>query len=183
LKLSVWTGDFKTELDYEATPKLSPYAYIHSKVVNDKDYPLISGTLNVFVDDNYVGQSSIGTVGRNESFDLYLGIDEEVKVKRTALTDKQKKSMLGLKVRKDYAYKFEMENYKSKNIKLTVYDQLPVSKNADIKTELISTSVKPTETKDLGLLKWTFDLTPKEKQELELQFYVEYPSDKAVAGI
>ena len=182
-KAPVKTENFRAVLDYEATPKLSPYAYIHSKVVNDKDYAIMAGTLRVFVNDNYIGQSSIGTVGRGESFDLYLGVDEEVKVKRTELTDKKKSAMMGLRARKDYAYKFELENYKTKNITLTIIDQLPVSKNNDIKTELISSSVKPTETKELGILKWTFDLAPKEKKELELQFFVEYPSDKNISGI
>ena len=182
-KAPVKTENFRAVLDYEATPKLSPYAFIHSKVVNDKDYAIMAGALRVFVNDNYIGQSSIGTVGRNESFDLYLGVDEEVKVKRTELTDKKKSAMLGLRARKDYAYKFELENYKTKNIKLTIIDQLPVSRNNDIKTGLSSSSIKPTETKDLGILKWTFALAPKEKKGLELEFFVEYPSDKTISGI
>lgn len=174
---------FKTELDYEATPKLSPYAYIHSKVTNDKDYALTAGGMTVFVDDQYIGASSIGTIGRNESFDLYLGVDEEVKIKRTALVDKQKKSLLGLRARKDYAFKIEMENYKKEAIKLTIVDQLPVSMNADIKSELITSTVKPAEAKDLNILRWTFTLQPKEKKSFEFEFFVEYPADKIVTGI
>lgn len=174
---------FKAELDYESTPKLSPYAYIHSKVVNDKDFTLPGGSLNVFVDDDYVGTSSIGTVGRGEAFDLYLGVDEDVKIKRTELVDKKKKSLLGLRARKDYGYKMEMENYRKDPIKLTIVDQLPVSKNADIKSELVSSSVKPAETKDLNIYKWTFELQPREKKSFEFQFFVEYPSDKTVTGV
>ncbi len=182
-KNPVKTDSFDTSLDYEATPKLSPYAFIHSKVVNNKDYSLPAGGVNVFMEDNYVGQSSIPTVGRNESFDLYLGIDEEVKVKRTELVDKKKKALLGLRARQEYAYKVELENYKKEAIKLTVIDQLPVSKNGDIKVDFLSSSMKPTETKDLGLLKWAFDLAPREKQALEFAFAVDYPSDKNVMGV
>jgi uncharacterized protein (TIGR02231 family) len=174
---------FKTDIDYEATPKLSPYAYIHSKVVNDKDHTVSAGPLNVFVDDDYVGASAIGTVGRGESFDLYLGVDEEVKIKRTELVDKKKKTLLGLRARKDFAYKIEMENYKKEPIRLAVYDQLPVSRNNDIKSELISSTVKPSETKDLNILKWSFELAPAEKKSFEFQFFVEYPSDKSVVGV
>ena len=182
-KNPVKTESFPVQLDYEATPKLSPYAFIHSKITNDKDYPLLAGQLSLFVNGTFIGKSFIETVGRNEEFDLYLGIDEEIKVKRTELIEKTKRTMLGLRARKDYGYKVELENYKKDKISLTVVDQVPVSKNADIKTELLSSSVKPSEIKDLGILKWKFDLDPKEKKAFEFQFFVEYPSDKNISGI
>ena len=181
------TEDFSIALDYQATPKLSPYAFIHSKVTNDKDYPLMAGNLNVFVNDNYIGRSDIKTIGRNEEFDLYLGVDEEIKIKKTELVEKRKKAMLGLRTRKDYAYKFELANYKKDPVNLTVIDQIPVSKNADIKAELVSSSVDPMENKEqpkeLGILKWSFDLKPGEKREFDYAFFVEYPADKNVTGI
>lgn len=182
-KTPLKSESFPLELDYETTPKVSPYAFIHSKVTNDKDYSLMSGELNIFVNDSFIGKSWIKTIGQNETFDLYLGIDEEIKVKRIALIDKMKKALLGLRARKDYGYKIELENYKKQNVKVTVIDQLPVSKNAEIKTELVSASVKPMKTEDLGVVKWSFDLAPKEKKSFEFQFFVEYPSDKNVLGV
>ncbi len=182
-KFPVQSETFKTELDYETSPKLSPFVFIHSKVTNDKDSTYSGGALNIFVDDNYVGQSSINTIGRGEPFDMYLGISDEFKVKRTELVDKKKKSMLGIKARQDYGYKIEVENYRKEKSRIAVYDQLPVSKNAEIKVELASTSPKPSETKDLGILKWDLELEPKEKKVVEFQFSVEYPADKQVSGI
>lgn len=182
-KSPVKSEQFEVTLDFEATPKLTPYVFIHAKVANDKEYPIVGGPMNVFVNDNYTGQSSIPTVGRGEKFDLYLGIDEEIKVKRTELVDKKKKTLLGLKARNDYGYKIEMENYKDERIQLTVIDQLPVSKNAEIKTELVSSTVEPTEKKDLGILRWAFNLGPKEKNQFQFNFFIEAPSDKPVSGV
>lgn len=185
-KSSIMTDSFKVEIDYETTPKLSPYVFIHSKVINDKDYSIAGGDLNVFMDDNYIARSYIPTIGRGEKFDLYLGIDEEIKVKRTELKDKRKKALLGLRTRRDYGYKIELENYKTEKVKILVNDQLPVSKNADIKTELSSSSEKPSEKnekKELGILQWEFELDPKEKKSFEFTFFVEYPADKNVSGV
>lgn len=182
-KSPVETREFPVEADYEATPKLSPYAFIHAKVTNNTDHLLAGGEVSIFLNDEYVGKSFIETVGQNEEFDLYLGIDEEIKVKRTELVDKKKKSLMGLKSRKDFAYKIELENYKKEPIKIAVYDQIPVSKNGDIKAELASSSVKPSETKDLGILKWDFELKPAEKKTLEFAFFVEHPADKAITGV
>ncbi len=182
-KSSVKIENFLAELDYEATPKLMPYAFIHSKITNNKDYALVGGDINIFVKDSFVGKSAIATIGQGEKFDLYLGIDESIKVKRTELVDKRKKSMLGLKTRKDYGYKIELENYSKNPATITVIDQLPVSKNAEIKAELVATSAKPTAKEDLGILKWTVEVLPSEKKSFEFQFYVEYPSDKNVIGL
>ncbi len=182
-KFPVQSETFKTELDYETSPKLSPFVFIHSKVTNDKDSTYSGGELNIFVDDNYVGQSSMNTISRGEYFDMYLGISDELKVKRTELVDKKKKTLLGIKARKDYGYKIEVENYRKEKSRIAVYDQLPVSKNADIKVELSSTGLKPSETKDLGILKWNLELEPKEKKVVEFQFSVEYPADKQISGI
>jgi uncharacterized protein (TIGR02231 family) len=181
-KSPVETREFAVETDYEATPKLSPYAFIHAKVTNNTDHLLAGGEISIFLNDQFVGKSSIETVGQNEKFDLYLGIDEEIKVKRTELVDKKKKALLGLKSRKDFAYKIELENYKKESIKIAVYDQVPVSKNGDIKAELESSSIKPSETKDLGILKWDFELKPAEKKALEFAFFVEHPADKVITG-
>ena len=91
--------------------------------------------------------------------------------------------MLGLKTRKDYSYKIELENYSKNPATVTVIDQLPVSKNAEIKAELVASSAKPTAKEDLGILKWTVELLPSEKKSFEFQFYVEYPSDKNIIGL
>jgi len=118
---------------------------------------------------------------------MYLGIDEGIKVKRTELVDKRKKTMLGLKTRKDYAYQFELENFKKETIALTVIDQVPVSDNSEIKAGFIAASQAPVENKkrpkELGILEWKFVITPKEKKKFDYQFFVEYPADKQVSGI
>lgn len=186
-RFPVKTEDFPLVLDYETTPKLSPYVFIHSKVTNDRDYTLPAGEVSIFVDDNYVAKSSIATVGQGEEFDMYLGIDEGIKVKRTELVDKRKKTMMGLKTRKDYAYQFELENFKKETIAITLIDQIPVSNNAEIKAGLIASSQEPVENKkrpkELGILEWKFQIKPKEKKKLDYQFFIEYPADKQVSGI
>ncbi len=186
-RLPVKSENFPLALDYETTPKITPYVFIHSKVTNDKDYTLAAGEISIFVDDNFVGKSSIATVGQGEEFDLYLGIDESVKVKRTELVDKRKKAMLGLRTRKDYAYQFEVENFKKEAIAVTVIDQVPVSGNSEIKAEFVSSSLEPAENKkrakELGILEWKLSLKPAEKKKFEYQFFVEYPAGREVAGI
>ncbi len=182
-RFPVTTEDFSTAFDYETTPKLSPYVYLHAKVTNDKDHPLPGGPVNIFAGPTFVGRSFLTPTGRNEKFDLYLGVDEEVKVKRTELVEKRKKAMLGLRARKDYTYKIEVENYKKAPARVVVVDQIPVSRNAEIKAEYVSATIEPSEKKDLGILRWNLDVVAGGKKEFEFQFFVEHPADKAVPGV
>ncbi len=186
-KTPVQTETFPTSLDYRATPKLSPYAFLHSEVTNDKDYVIAGGEMNVFVKDSYVGKSFVKTTGRGEKFDLYLGIDEEVKVKRVELKEKRKKALLGLRSRKDYGYRLEVENYKKEAVKVGLSDQLPVSRNAEIKVELVSAEPAPTgqdaEKKAQGILYWELDIPAAAKKAVEFAFFVEHPADKEVPGV
>lgn len=177
------TSRLKAALDYETTPKLASSAYLHTKITNELEYPLAAGPVSVFSGGVYLGKSSIGTVGRGEAFDLYLGIDEDIRVKRVELKDKGGKGLLGLRGKKTYAYRVDVENYKDTPSKVSVYDQLPVSRNEEIKSELSSASPQPTEKKDLGILRWELDLKPREKKSVEFQFEVSYPADKPVLGI
>ncbi|MCG3175712.1 MAG: hypothetical protein MOGMAGMI_00645 [Candidatus Omnitrophica bacterium] len=177
------TSRLKAVLDYETTPKLSSSAYLHSKITNELEYPLAAGSVSVFSGGVYLGKSSIGAVGRGETFDLYLGIDEDIRVKRVELKDKGGKGLLGLRGKKTYAYRVDVENYKDTPSKVSVYDQLPVSRNEEVKSELSSASPQPAERKDLGILRWELDLKPREKKSVEFQFEVSYPADKPVVGV
>jgi len=181
-KLPVQSEGFPVVLDDQTTPKAVPYVFLHSKVTNDKSHILPAGELSVFVNDAFLGKSSIKTIGMGEEFDLFLGIDEDIKVKRTEITGKRKKNLLGIRTKNEYTYRIELENYKTQKTSIAVFDQYPVSKNADIKCELVGADPKP-ELKPLGILKWELTLEPKEKKAIEFSYNVDYPSDKQVVGL
>lgn len=182
-KSQLSTSRLKAALDYETTPKLSSAAYLHSKITSELEYPLAAGPVSVFSNGVYLGKSSIRTVGRGETFDLYLGIDDDIRIKRVELKDTGGKGLLGLRGKRTYAYRIDVENYKDTDSKVSVFDQLPVSRNEEIKSELSSATPPPTEKKDLGLLRWELNLKPREKKSVEFRFELSYPSDKPVIGL
>lgn len=166
--------------EYVTTPKLFPYAYLKAFLANEADYPFLAGRVKVFMGENFVGTSRLDTIASGEKFDLDLGIDEGIKVKREEIKEKAGTSFLGRKVQKRYAYRLEIENYKKGIEKITVIDQIPVSKDEKIKVNLVNLSEKPAEETEQGILKWKFELKPGQKKVIEFEFLVEYPKDMQV---
>jgi hypothetical protein len=83
----------------------------------------------------------------------------------------------------DRRYQISLQNFRSSPIRLLVYDQLPVSKNADIVANQGAFSDKPaTVDKDSGKLSWEIELQPKVKKVIEFNYSVEWPKGREIVG-
>jgi len=189
-KLPVSSQVIKAEFEYSTYPRLVPNAYLGSRVTNSEGLQLLAGRVNVFLDGDFVGTSSIDNIGPGEEFDLYLGVDENVKVKRELVQKKVDDVLIAgipSPTRKTtYRYKISLENYKSRKIKSILFEALPVSENERIKVKIEHVSLEPKEKdwKDRkGIWRWELNLAPKAKQEITYSFTVEHPRDMQVEGL
>lgn len=184
-KFTIAIDHFKPELHYETVPKLSSYAYLHSKVKNEAEYPLLAGPVNIFMGPDFIGKSSIENIAPTEEFPLYLGVDEGIKIKRDLV--KKEKGKSGFIVKREkmlYVYKTTIESFKKEKVSLILKDQVPVSQDKEILiTDVKITPVPKEEKRDSGELLWEFELAPKEKREITLEFSVEFPVGKEIAGL
>lgn len=176
--------------EYSSYPRVSPFAYLGSRVTNSKGLQLLAGRVNIFLEGDFVGFSSIGNIAPSEEFDLYLGIDENVKVKRECLEKKVDETLIAgipsRTKRTTYKYKLTVENYKSKKIKVKLYEAIPISEDERIKIKINEISLEPG-VKDWedrkGIWLWELELEPQQKQEIFYTFIVEHPRDMIVEGL
>ncbi len=174
----------KADYQYSSYPRVTPFAYLGSRVTNSKDLQLLAGEVNLFLEGDYVGKSSVDNIGPGEEFDLYLGVDENVKIKREQIAKNMDDVLIGgiksPNITKTIKNKLTVENYKDKKIVVHLFEAIPVSQMDRIKIKTSDVSVKPTDTdwKDRkGIWRWEFSLNPKEKKEISYSFSVEYPRD------
>jgi uncharacterized protein (TIGR02231 family) len=189
-KLPISGQDLKANFEYSAYPKLSPYAYLVSKVTNAKDQQLLGGRVNIFLEGDFVGQGNIKTTGPNEEFDLYLGVDENVKIKRELLEKKTDDVIIAnipspnRKI--TYKFKVTVENYKSKKIKVNLFEAIPVSENEKIKVNIVNANIQPKDKEwknKKGIWRWELELEPKAKSEIFYSYSVECPRDMDIEGL
>lgn len=175
----------KGEWTYETTPKLVSSAFLKTRVTNTSGGPLLAGEINAFLGNNFIGKSNIKLVAANASFDLFLGVDDNIKVTRTEGVKKEEVG--GILTRtKVYlrSYTIEVQNFKSTEASFKLRDQIPVSKNGQV--SVVVNKAEPAfkaQDKDTGEVSWDFKLKPNEKQKITVEYEVDAPYEQSVAGV
>jgi len=189
-KFPISSQILSAEFEYSSYPRVSPFAYLGSRVTNSEDLQLLAGRVNIFLEGDFVGFSGMGNIAPSEEFDLYLGVDENVKVKRECLEKKVDETLIAgipsRTKRTTYKYKLSVENYKSKKIKVKLFEAMPVSEDDRIKIKIEEISLEPG-VKDWedrkGIWLWELELESRQKQEIFYTFTIEHPRDMQVEGL
>ena len=180
----VLTGTFF----YHAVPGISPLTFLVCRTSADKE--LLGGPLNVHFGGRFVGKTFLDEKKAGQKFDLNLGADREVKVRREKIKDKIKETFFG-KIQRDtivreLAYKISLENLKTKAIRIEILDSVPVSRTDKIvvKDLVVTPTPKEENYRDQeGVMLWEFDVNPGEKGEINMEFVITYPKDAPVYGL
>ena len=114
--LPLFTKSLQGIVSHLIVPQKSLRTYLVARIRADKE--LLPGPLNVYFDGRYVGKTHLAEKRAGESFDLALGADRGVAVKREKIRDKIKETTFFGKVERDtvvreVAYKITVENLKS----------------------------------------------------------------------
>jgi uncharacterized protein (TIGR02231 family) len=182
-KTTVTTLDMEAQLDYVTVPKLAEEAYLRAKIKNTSALILLPGSANIFHEADFIGRTSIKTVVPNEEFEAQLGVDDRVKVKRELTERTAGKTFIGNTKRTGWGYKIKVTSHLSWPTRVTVMDQVPVSRHEQIKVKLSEVSPEPTEHSDLNILKWELQMAPQTAQEVNYAFVLESPRELTLSGI
>jgi len=183
-KVPVTSAKLKAEPAYHTTPKQVTTAYLTSKVSNDTEFPLLTGPMNVFLDNTFVATSRLETVMPGEKFDLALGADEGISVQHKRVQKFiEQTGLITKSTRITYEYLITIQNNKRTAERIIVSDQVPLSRNEKIVVRVQAPPEREVKPDNEGLLKWTLDLKPGEKRELTVRFTVEHPNDVNVVGL
>ncbi|WP_445246235.1 mucoidy inhibitor MuiA family protein [Microcoleus sp. OTE_8_concoct_300] len=182
-KVMVFRENYPFKPEYIAVPRLVSFAYLQAVVVNPlTGATLLPGKANIFRDNTFVGTVQLENVSPGQEYKVNLGIDERLKIERELVERQVDKKLIGQQRRMSYAYRLNVTNLQQVQVHLTLQEQLPVSRNEQIKVRLTLTNPKIV-AGEMGLLEWIMSLQPQAKQELYYQFVVEHPPDLAVIGL
>ena len=171
------------KLDYVSVPKLADVVHRRAETTNTTDAVFLSGRANVFAGDEFIGLTTLEHIAPGETFELALGVDDRIKVKREMVAHEVDKSLIGDRRRLHYGYEIEVENLRPTAESVAVQDQYPLSRHEQIKVKLTSAAPEPTQETEMHELEWELQLAAGQKQIIRFDYEVEHPRALTVTGL
>jgi uncharacterized protein (TIGR02231 family) len=172
------------EFSYYAAPRANPLAFLICNAKADKE--LLAGPLNAYFGGRFVGKTLVTEKRVGEDFLVNLGADREVKVRREKVRDKVKETSWGKNAVRDIAYRIDVENLRSRAVKIKIVDAVPVPKTDRIEVKDLKVSPeasdKAYEGRE-GVRAWDLEVAPGAKREIAVEFTVTYPKDAPPPGL
>lgn len=187
--LPVFTKNITGNFFYYSVPKENSLTFLVCRAQSDKE--VLSAPLNIYFAGRYVGKTFLPEKKPGQDFDLNLGADREVMVKRETIKDKLKETTFFGKVERgtivrELQFKITVENLKDRQISIKILDNIPVSKTDKIEVRDVKLLPEPARKDYLdqaGVMLWDLTLNPKEKKEITIEFTVAYPKDTPVTNL
>ncbi len=162
-----------------AIPKIDDNAYLAAEVnINDIEN-ILNTNATVYHKGSYVGDIYLNPDYNQEKYDISLGKDESIKVKRTQ--KKKYTSNVLLKNQKKTEFEYEISVNSSKNDKclVSLIDQVPLSQDKSIVVDIDNIS-NANLNQDTGKLTWDFELDPKQNKVFNIAYSISWPKDKQI---
>ncbi|MEO7021600.1 MAG: mucoidy inhibitor MuiA family protein, partial [Ktedonobacteraceae bacterium] len=184
-KTTIALDNLPCTFDYVSAPVIEPNVHLRAKITNTTERVLLPGESSIFLSGEYVGTTKVKLTAPNEQFKIFLGIDDNIKVKREQLERSvEKGALLQSDLRRTtYTYRITIHNYAAFVRNIILRDQLPLSQHERIKVKTQNIQPPPTERTKLELLTWRFPLAAAAEYKLEYRFTVEHPQDMQVRGM
>ena len=192
-KVAITSAKLPGNLQYQATPKLLEAAFLRASVTNTGEFPFLAGPVSTFLDDTFVATSRLKTVMPGERFELALGVDDAIAVKRHLVNRFAEDTGLTNSGRRvTYEFLVTITNNKKTGERVVFTEAIPVSRDEKIVVKLLTplerelgTAAAPKEVsrEEDGKLVWRLDLKPGEQREIPLKVSIDHPADVEVVGL
>ncbi|MGM0594654.1 MAG: mucoidy inhibitor MuiA family protein [Pseudomonadota bacterium] len=167
-------------------PRLDERAFLYAELDYQGDGPLLPGPWQLQRDNTFVGTHHNEALRPGETIALAFGGDEAIEVEHQLLKDERaEEGIINREERVQRRYRLTLTNHHQRKLPISVFDQLPVSRDERIQVEMAKDSNRPNQ-RDVndrsGVLEWKRSLAPGEKWTIHFGYNVSYPQDKEVPG-
>lgn len=162
---------------YRSTPKIDKDAFLTAEASDWEKLNLLQGEASIYFENTFVGKTILDPMQASDTLRFSLGRDNGIRIERTKQSDYSARRAIGSNRTQTMAWKIVVRNTRREPVALTLYDQIPVSRNSTIavsEEELSGGSLDRT----TGIVSWPLQLGPGEQRELQLRYSVKYPKGR-----
>lgn len=175
--VDIKTEYLEAEYLYSTSPKAIQNAFLVARIPDWTKLNLLDGESNLYFENSFVGKSIIDTHIGTDTLEISLGRDEGIIVSRERKRDFEQSRFFSGKKREERHFEVTVMNTKTKDIAVSIYDQIPISTRDNIKISVINIDGAQLNDKT-GLITWELNLKPGEKRVLQLKYSVDYPKNE-----
>ena len=179
IQVDLKSFEIPSTFKYYAVPKLDKSAYLIARIENWEQQGILDGPANLYFQNRYVGKTFVNSQQLSNAFNISLGQDKSIVIKREMVDIYQKKNLIGTDRIDTRGYKITVKNTKSKAIEMVIYDQIPVSANNEIQVKVLESGDAKVDEKQ-GRLTWEFSIRPQSAVDMQFGYEVKYPKDEFV---
>jgi len=179
-KVTIAQLDLVAKYTYTAVPAKSSVAYLRGACENTSDYPILPGPVSVFLDNNFIANSTIKHCNPREEFGVHLGTDEGVVI--DPKPEIREQTTLGIMKKSKVVTVQQLtviKNTKTYEIKLSVFQNHPQSLNDKLKVKLIEPELNAPDfiINDFNNLVCAYNISPGKEVRCIHKYQMEYPID------
>ncbi len=176
VRVPVALGEFAAQHRILAAPELSLNAARTVDLANTGRQPLLPGKVSLYLDGAFLGLTEAEFTAPGESFSLYLGVADHLKLTRTLDRKRSELKRGGQRTKVLASFVVNLENLSERAVTVQLTDRIPVSESDEVRVGSVKISLegKP----DVkGLLHWDLNLAGKQSKEYRVEYTIEYPND------
>lgn len=182
--LRIGSREIVADLSVRAAPALVQTAFLEATFVNAEEAPILPGALSIHRDGVFVGRSRLDMTPPGASTRIGLGADERVKIERKPVSRTENEpSWFGSNKQETREFRTTVQNLHPFPVRAFIVDRIPISENTAITIEQLPATTPPNDKSvegRRGVLGWTFEIAPKETQEVRLAYRMRWPADRDV---
>jgi uncharacterized protein (TIGR02231 family) len=163
-------------------PRNSEQAFLAARFMYERNEPLYSSELRVFVDGAFAGVTEMPTALPNTEVTVPMGMDRRVEVRALNQgTEMGRSGIVSRRQRETTNYLFEISNRRQSASLVEVLDLYPQARDRDIEVDIARNSTAPTESnvdQRPGVILWRKSLGANERWQIHHEYTVSWPAGK-----
>ena len=160
-----------------AVPKQDNYGYLAAEVKTADIEELIDTNANIYHQENYLGNIRLSVDPSKETYDISLGKDESIRLKRDQKKRYRSNVLLKGQTKMEFEYEISITSNKKEDFDVTLIDQIPVSQDKTIVVDAQELSAGKLN-EETGEVKWELHLEPSSTKTIKLAYSISWPKDK-----
>ena len=164
--------ELDTEKRYFWSSSAPENVIIRDTLING-DLLLLAGKVKIYYMEEFLGETEISVIAPKEKFKLGTRVSYDLKIDKKLIDRSKDKKAIKGRLKNNYQYKISIKNLNEATEDLTIYDKIPHSSSENIKVEVIEIVPEP-DKKQLGILKWKFNLKGLNEKTINYKYVIEY---------